>query len=58
MTDVTAPEERAGHMAKLGADLFFLVGRERDAREMRDVFDINFSGSHAPVSSLRLKVSS
>jgi hypothetical protein len=34
-------------MAELGADLFFLVGRKRDAREVRDVFHINFSGCHA-----------
>src|SRR5271170_141941 len=44
--------------AKLRGELFLLVGRERDACEMRDVFDINFSGSHAAVSSFMLKVSS
>ncbi len=33
--------------AELRGEFFFLVGRERDAREVRDVFDVNFSGSHA-----------
>ena len=37
----------AENPAELGGEFFFLVGREWDARQMRDVFDINFSGSHA-----------
>ena len=50
----------AQNPAKLCGEFFFLVGRERDAREMRDVFDINFSGSHEgsfkfQVSSFKLK---
>ena len=40
--------------AELGGEFFFLVGRERDAREMRDVFDINFSSSHG--SGYKLQV--
>src|SRR5580693_5942331 len=44
--------------AKLCGELFLLVGRERDACEMCNVFDVNFSGSHASVSSFMLKVSS
>lgn len=33
--------------AELGGELVFLVGREGDARQMRDMFDINSGGSHA-----------
>ena len=33
--------------AKLRAEFFLLVGSELNARKMRDVFDINFSGRHS-----------
>jgi hypothetical protein len=36
----------AENSAELGGEFFLLVGRKRDAREMRDVFDVNFRGSH------------
>ena len=35
----------AEDVAQLRAEFFFLVGRERNARQMRDVFDVNFSGA-------------
>ena len=34
--------------AELRAEFFFLVGGEMQPRQMRDVFDVNFGGSHAP----------
>ena len=37
----------AENVAELRAEFFLLLGREGDARQMRDIFDINFSGSHA-----------
>jgi hypothetical protein len=31
----------------LRAEFLFLIGGEMQPRQMRDVFDVNFSGSHA-----------
>ena len=50
----------AENPAELRGKFFLLVGRERDARKMRDVFDIKFNGSHEmsfkfQVESFKLK---
>ena len=40
-------------VTELRAEFFFFIGREREPRQMRDVFDINFSSRQARKSMSR-----
>jgi hypothetical protein len=47
----------ADDVVELRAKLLFLIGRERKPREMRDVFDVEISSSHARKLGVRAQSS-